>query len=98
MDHETALRNAEGRLRISEALVVVAADPRAVFDLLVDAASREDARVGLRERFGLDEVQASAVLDMQFRWFTAADRQKITDGHRELTTLVAELRRGPRPG
>jgi DNA gyrase subunit A len=46
------------------------------------------ARHGIAAAFGLDELQANAVLDMQFRRVTRTDRARLSD---ELTELRSEI-------
>jgi len=55
------------------------------------AADADDARAQLMARFGLTEVQATAILDMQLRRLAALERQKIEDEHREVTAHIAYL-------
>ena len=43
------------------------------------------------ERFGLDEIQAKAILDMQFRRLTGLEREKIENEYRELEIKIADL-------
>ncbi len=51
----------------------------------------EDARNGLIELLEIDEVQATAILDMQLRRLAALERQKIIDRLEELERLIADL-------
>jgi len=51
----------------------------------------EEARAGLMQLLEIDEVQATAILDMQLRRLAALERQKIIDEYNELTVLIAEL-------
>ena len=55
--------------------------------VIAEASDAEDARRGLVTAFALDEVQATAVLDMQFRRISGLDRWRITD---ELTQLRSD--------
>lgn len=52
----------------------------------------ETARNRLMENFGLTEVQAVAILDMQLRRLAALERQKIEDEHKEVTLHIEYLR------
>ncbi|HAM25044.1 MAG TPA: DNA gyrase subunit A, partial [Actinobacteria bacterium] len=49
------------------------------------------ARSGLMELLGIDEVQATAILDMQLRRLAALERQKIIDEAAEIEREIAEL-------
>ncbi|MBX3000520.1 MAG: DNA gyrase subunit A [Caldilineaceae bacterium] len=55
------------------------------------ADSAEDARSKLMERFGLSEVQAQAILDLQLRRLAALERQKIEDEYREVMARINYL-------
>src|SRR5690606_34327611 len=43
----------------------------------------------LMERFGLTQVQAQAILDMQLRRLAALERQKIEDEYQEIMARIA---------
>ena len=51
----------------------------------------ETARTQLMERFGLSQVQAQAILDMQLRRLSALERQKIEDEYQEVMNTIAYL-------
>jgi DNA gyrase subunit A len=50
-----------------------------------------EARQGLIELLAIDEVQATAILDMQLRQLAALQRQKIIDDLVEIETRIADL-------
>ena len=52
----------------------------------------EDARVGLMELLDIDEIQATAILDMQLRRLAALERQKIIDEAEELERMIADFK------
>ena len=59
---------------------------------LIRASETVDAaRSGLMELLGIDEVQATAILDMQLRRLAALERQKIIDEAAEIEREIAEL-------
>jgi len=62
-----------------------------VIALIRNAESADAARVGLMTRFGLSEVQAQAILDLQLRRLAALERQKIEDEYREVMAYIAYL-------
>ena len=80
-------------LRLYEALVTMMQQPHAFLDVLLQADDPDAAKTALRERFGFDDVQASAVMDLQFRRATARDRHRIEDRRRELSEQLAALLR-----
>ncbi|MGH2499142.1 MAG: DNA gyrase subunit A [Candidatus Limnocylindria bacterium] len=51
----------------------------------------DTAQANLRDRFGLSEAQARAILEMQLRRLTGLERQKIDEEYRETIQLIAEL-------
>ena len=51
----------------------------------------DEARDGLIALLDIDEVQASAILDMQLRRLAALERQKIIDELAELELVIADL-------
>ncbi len=51
----------------------------------------EDARLGLMELLEIDEIQATAILDMQLRRLAALERQRIIDNLAEIELEIADL-------
>jgi DNA gyrase subunit A len=86
------LRKAEDRAHVLEGLLIAIANLDEVIALIRASASAEVARSGLMERFGLSEIQAQAILDMQLRRLAALERQRIQDEHDELVVIIADLR------
>ena len=64
----------------------------AIVELIKKAPDVDAAREGLTARFGLSEVQAKAILEMQLRRLTGLERQKILDELAEVQKLVGRLR------
>ena len=85
---EYRLSKARERRHIVAAIVRAAESWADVLGVIADSVSADAASAALRERFALDEVQAQALLDMQFRRVAQSDRQRLTD---ELTQLDAEI-------
>ncbi|MGY1801718.1 hypothetical protein ACI78T_00365 [Blastococcus sp. SYSU D00922] len=75
------------RIGILAALTAATADPARLVGLLAGAEDDDRAVTLLREAFGLDEVQATAVLDGQFRMLVAVRRERLAQ---ELDLLRAE--------
>ena len=75
------------RLRVLTAIEAALADPLRLMGIVQASADDEDAVRRLAEEFGLDDVQAQAMLDMQVRRVTAAHRALIAE---ELRVLRAE--------
>jgi len=51
----------------------------------------DTALANLREKFGLSEAQAKAILEMQLRRLTGLERQKIDEEYQATIKLIAEL-------
>lgn len=81
-------------LRIYEALSRAMSDPRAVLETILGSEDVVAAQAALRDQFGFDEVQALAVLDVQFRQATLQDRRKMGERHEEMQALLATLTEG----
>lgn len=85
------LRKAQERAHILEGLLVALDHLDEVIELIRNAPSADDARAQLMERYGLSEIQATAILDMQLRRLAALERRKIQDEYAELRARIAEL-------
>lgn len=85
------LRKAEERAHILRALLKALDQLDAVIALIRGSASADAARVGLMELLDIDEIQATAILDMQLRRLAALERQRIIDEYAELEARIAEL-------
>ena len=72
------------RLRAYEAMARVLEEPQAFLKVLLSAEDPEASADQLRERFGLDDLQVAAVLDLQFRRVTVRDRSRIFEERQRL--------------
>jgi DNA gyrase subunit A len=86
------LRKAQERAHILEGLLVALDHLDEVIALIRASESAEAARGQLMERYGLSELQATAILDMQLRRLAALERQRIQNEYAELQTRIAELK------
>jgi DNA gyrase subunit A len=84
------LRKAEERAHILLGLLKALDALDAVIALIRASATVDDARTGLMELLDVDEVQATAILDMQLRRLAALERQKIIDEYDELQAKIAD--------
>jgi DNA gyrase subunit A len=84
------LRKAEEEAHILRALLKALDALDEVIALIRASTTTQAARDGLMELLEIDEVQATAILDMQLRRLAALERQKIQDKHAELETLITE--------
>ena len=88
---DVELRDALYQLQVYEALAVATNDAHGALDAILGASDSESGRRALEERFGFTEMQATAVLDLQFRRVTEIDRQKIEQRRQELCDRVLLL-------
>ncbi|MGH9255725.1 MAG: DNA gyrase subunit A [Vicinamibacterales bacterium] len=88
---EFELRKAEARRHILEGLRVALDHLDAVIALIRAAKNPGEARDGLMAQFGLTQIQAQAILDMQLQRLTGLERQKILDELAELLKLIERL-------
>jgi DNA gyrase subunit A len=84
------LRKAAERLHIVAALLAAIDAIDEVIALIRGAESAEAARGGLMALLNIDEVQATAILDMQLRRLAALERQHLTDERDELQARIAD--------
>ncbi len=61
-----------------------------VIALIRASATVDEARTGLMALLEVDELQATAILDMQLRRLAALERQKIIDEYDELQVKIAD--------
>jgi DNA gyrase subunit A len=85
------LRKAEERAHILSALLKALDALDEVIALIRASATVDDAREALITLLAIDEIQATAILDMQLRRLAALERQKIIDEHNELMAKIADF-------
>ncbi|RDI48323.1 DNA gyrase subunit A [Nocardia mexicana] len=86
------LRKAEERAHILRGLVKALDALDEVIALIRRSANTDTARTGLMELLDIDEVQATAILDMQLRRLSALERQKIIDELEKIELEIADLK------
>jgi len=84
------LRKAEERAHILRGYLKALDALDDVIALIRASATVEDARSGLMELLEIDELQATAILDMQLRRLAAMERQKIIDEYDDLMAKIAD--------
>ena len=85
------LRKAQERLHIVAALLAAIDAIDEVIALIRACESAAAAQQGLMALLDIDEIQASAILDMQLRKLAALERQELMDEHDELEARIADL-------
>ena len=85
------LRKAKERAHILEGLKIALDNIDAIVDTIKTSKDNTEALNRLMSNFGLDEVQAKAILDMQLRRLTGLERDKILDELHNLEIAIADL-------
>ncbi|MEU4677229.1 DNA gyrase subunit A [Micromonospora sp. NPDC023737] len=86
------LRKAEERAHILRGLSKALDALDEVIALIRRSPTVEDARQGLVRLLEIDEIQATAILDMQLRRLAALERQRILDDLAKLELEIADLK------
>ena len=81
------LRKAQERAHLLEGLLIAQDNIDEVIRII--RSSYDKARENLMERFGLSEVQAQAILDMQLKRLQGLEREKLEAEYRELEERIA---------
>jgi DNA gyrase subunit A len=84
------LRKAEERDHILLGLLIALDNLDAIIALIRSAADTASARQGLMDQFGLSDVQADAILQMQLRRLTALEADKIRLEHEDLLAKITD--------
>ncbi|TYD00543.1 DNA gyrase subunit A [Arthrobacter echini] len=87
------LRKAEEEAHILRGLLKALDALDEVIALIRASSTTEEARDGLITLLSIDELQATAILNMQLRRLAALERQKIQDRHAELESMIVEFHR-----
>jgi len=85
------LDKARHRAHILEGLRIALGHLDDVIQTIRQSENADAARTELMRKFGLSEVQAQAILDMQLRRLAALERQKIEDEYQEVMQTIAYL-------
>ena len=80
-------KKAEARAHILEGYLIALDNIDEIIKII--RSSYDDAQQKLMERFGLSEIQAKAILDMQLRRLQGLEREKITAEYVELLNKIA---------
>jgi DNA gyrase subunit A len=85
------LKQAKERAHILEGLKIALENIDKIIATIKKSATAEDARHELMSGFGLSQLQAQAILDMQLRRLANLERKKIVDEYAELVKTIAYL-------
>ncbi|MBQ4600875.1 MAG: DNA gyrase subunit A [Oscillospiraceae bacterium] len=81
------LRKAQERAHLLEGLLIAQDNIDEVIRIIRSAY--DDAKQRLCERFGLDEIQAQAILDMRLKALQGLDREKLESEYKELQARIS---------
>ena len=85
------LKKAQERAHILEGLLIALDNIDEVIKIVRGSRTTQDAKNGLMERFGLSEVQATAIVDMRLRTLTGLAREDIENEYHELMSTIEYL-------
>ncbi len=85
------LKKAQERAHLLEGLLIAQDNIEEVIRII--RASYDNARENLMARFGLSEVQAQAILDMQLKRLQGLDREKLEAEYKEIEEKIAYYQR-----
>ncbi|MCX8013401.1 MAG: DNA gyrase subunit A, partial [Rectinema sp.] len=88
---EFDLKRARSRAHILEGLRIAIEFLDEIIAIIRRSPNSEEARNTLMSRFGLSQLQAEAILNMQLRQLTALEREKIEEEYRSLLKRMAYL-------
>lgn len=83
------LRKAEERAHILKGLMIATDNIDEVIAIIRGSETTDEARARLSERFGLDEVQTRAIVEMRLRQLTGLEMEKLRAEYDELMKLIA---------
>ena len=85
------LKKAKDRAHIVEALHTAVDFIDEVINIIRNSKDQASAKEGLMARFGFDEIQATAIVQMRLGQLSGLERQKIEDELAALRARIAEL-------
>ena len=84
------LNKAQERAHILQGLLIALDHIDEVISIIRSSRNTAIAKERLIERFGLDDVQAQAIVDMRLRALTGLEREKLEGEYAELMNKIAE--------
>ncbi len=85
------LKKAQERAHLIEGLLIAQDNIDEVIRII--RTSYDNAKENLMQRFGLDEIQAQAILDMRLKALQGLDREKLQNEYKELEERIAYFQR-----
>jgi DNA gyrase subunit A len=85
------LKEAKAREHILEGLKIAVDHIDEVISIIKKSKDADEAKIKLMSKFGLSDIQTTAILDMQLRRLAALERQKIEDELAMIRETIAYL-------
>ena len=96
--HEVVIRRtqydldeARKRAHILEGLIIASDNIDEVIHIIKSAKTPNDAIQGLMDRFGLDDIQAKAIVDMRLRQLTGLLQDQLHEEYNQVLARIEEL-------
>ena len=86
------LKKAEERAHIVKGLLIALDNIDEVIKIIRGSQSTAEAKEKLQERFDLDEIQSSAIVEMRLRALTGLEREKLENEFAELQNKIKEFK------
>ncbi|MCD8072245.1 MAG: DNA gyrase subunit A [Alistipes sp.] len=86
------LAKAEKEAHIREGKLIALDHLDEIIRLIRESENQDAAKAAMMERFGLSEIQASAIVDMRLGALAKMGRQKLQDEYDELCRQIAEFK------
>ena len=85
------LRKAQERMHIVKGLIIAQENIDEIVQIIKSSRSTDIAKQSLQERFGLSEIQSTAIVEMRLRQLTGLEREKLEAEHAELERKINYL-------
>ncbi len=85
------LDRAKARAHILEGLIIAVDNLDAIIALIRASKTPKEAKAGLMARFGMDDIQAQAVLDLRLQRLTGLEIETLRKEYAELLRLIDKL-------
>ena len=82
------LKKAQERMHIVQGLLIAQDNIDEIVQIIKSSRSTDLAKQALQERFGLSEIQSTAIVEMRLRQLTGLEREKLEAEHAELERKI----------
>ena len=82
------LKKAQDRMHIVQGLLIAQDNIDEIVSIIRSSRSTDIAKQTLQERFGLSEIQSTAIVEMRLRQLTGLEREKLENEHAELERQI----------